>query len=759
MLSKLSTRFLSQASRARVASLSRSTTVSSVTMLRPAFAIYSRSNSTAPIFANLQKEAQEGQSETAPSEQTPKPKAQGGPKKNFKPKVQLPKSFPKIKELLDAKNVVEAAALFIESVEPTQYRRIMSNNDGRSLVYSLFQNVMLEHRSRFVKARNEFSLKKEAAAEKVAKGIATAEEKELAESSGYPLSLDLKDGLVTPHALYAKLLEGNVTISWMCSEAILWDIAVGKPNDGLEIWVSFVETMDNLEKINEPRCRPAAISAMSAYIVTCLNENSAIDSNIALQLVPIKEMPDDTAVFQLFSNSNVAPSKAFSKSFVQNIQTGLADIRFNSLVPSSAKFLDSLPSDQPLELERRYQECIKKAAETKTPLPESVYARFIGCFAESAKYDRAISVWQDMIASADYTPTIESWNMLFKAVSLMPKNPVLAMEGLINKMQESGVKPNSDTYGTLMHAYFKDKNPEAALELFTKIENGEIKVPVTLYVYNVMLTGLMTAGWEEMATNLLKSGKKRGLVPDIISFNIFISKYLKQRRYTEVNEILDMMRENSVTPNVPTFTNFIDSIFKLANEKGCDPLPEVEQLMRTMNGMGMRTNVATLTAIIDGVSKSSSGGHGANMWLYRLMQKKNIRPNAQTFAALINGEILAGEISTAAYFFNEMRVNNVVQNAASYNQFFRAFCARDMIEETMDLFRKMIVSPHADPNRYTYTFALRACIKASRMDYAREIVAHLATKPKDFTPGDFLAAVLKTLGEHGVKVPKFEASV
>lgn len=92
--------------------------------------------------------------------------------------------------------------------------------------------------------------------------------------------------------------------------------------------------------------------------------------------------------------------------------------------------------------------------------------------------------------------------MLLKAIALMPKNPVVAMEGLINQMQEAGVKPNSDTYGTLIHAYFQAKDPGTAMDLFNAIDAKEIDVPVNLYIYNAVLTGLMRTGNESVATDL-----------------------------------------------------------------------------------------------------------------------------------------------------------------------------------------------------------------------------------------------------------------
>ena len=82
----------------------------------------------------------------------------------------------------------------------------------------------------------------------------------------------------------------------------------------------------------------------------------------------------------------------FEKSLITSIVQGFKTLRLQSLDPASLDFLNNLPIDRPNELENRYNDCKTISANTGKPLPESTYARFIFCFAESGRPQQGFSV-------------------------------------------------------------------------------------------------------------------------------------------------------------------------------------------------------------------------------------------------------------------------------------------------------------------------------------------------------------------------------
>lgn len=649
---------------------------------------------------------------------------QSTPRSNFRPPRRSPRisvedraalegKYGEIYELLNSNKVAEASALFAEVYKPeASFVLRYYNEEDRSnrLYIKLFNKVLSAHQ----RGQDE--------------------------------------GVIPLRDLFIKYLEGKLLFGWMCSEVIFYEISKGRASQGLEVWVKFWEALGDLTRVRELDNREAAHAAMIAYIGNCLSENSQPVAKIALYLVPLEAVPDDSEILNLFRSSKYR----FDQEFINAVIDGLRTIRMENLNPADVDFLNSLPIDRPLELEHRYAECKQHALETGAALSESTFARFIFCFAESGRTQQAFDVWNDLTQSG-ITPSVQSWNMLLKAAALSREQSVAVTEAIFSKMEQAGVSPNSDSYGTLIDVYFKSGQPETAMEIFEKIQNGEIKVATNLKIFNVMLNGLLNSGFDKMARDLLDEGIQQGLSPDVIAFNTFIKTYLKLKRYAEVDAMLTLMTENGVTPNVATYTNVIDSMYKSANTKNINPEAYVGELVKDMNSNGIRTNTSTITAIIDGLAKSGSGTKAAHD-LYELMKRKRLRPNIRTFTALINGEILAGNMNQAVDYFNQMRQFNISKPTASYNQMIRGFANRGIIDQCMEYFRLAVNDRKSPLNRYTYTFALQGCINARDWDSAREVIKELNKEPKDFFVGRPLAKLLAELSNEGIKVPTFQSS-
>lgn len=663
---------------------------------------------------------------TSPTEQIPSPAAATATKSKSRPnfrqnrrprlsieqRAALESKYAEIDELLKKNKTAEASALFVETYDPESsyvLRYFREEERSNRLYIKLFNKVLQAHQ----RGQDE--------------------------------------GVIPLRDLFIKYLEGKLLFGWMCSEVILFEVFKGRTNQGLEVWVKFWEALGDVTRVRELDNREAALAAMIAYIGNCISENSQPVSKIALYLVPLETVPDDSEIHNLFRSS----SYRFDQGLINSVLEGLRAIRLEALNPADVDFLNSLPVDRPLELEHRYAECKRHALTSGSPLPESTYARFIFCFAESGRTQQAFDIWNDLTQSG-IVPSVQSWNMLLKAAALSKEQSVVVTEAIISKMEQAGISPNADSYGTLIDIYFKSGRPETAMEIFEKIQKGEIDVTTNLKIFNVMLNGLLNAGFDKMARDLLDEGIQQGLSPDVIAFNTFIKTFLKQKRYSEVEAMLTLMSDNGVTPNVATYTNVIDSMYKSANQKNINPENYVGDLVKDMNSNGIRTNTSTITAIIDGLAKSGSGTKAAHD-LYELMKRKRLRPNLRTFTALINGEILAGNMNQAVEYFGQMRQFNIIRPTASYNQMIHGFANRGLISQCMDYFRLAVADSRSPLNRYTYAFVLQGCVNARDWDSAREVLKELNKEPKNFHPGRPLLKLLNTLSIEGIKVPSFQA--
>lgn len=561
------------------------------------------------------------------------------------------------------------------------------------------------------------------------------------------------EGLIPLSELFALYNAGKLRYGWMCSEVILLEVSKGNYKQAIEAWVNYYESFDNVKTVQKTENKEAACAALIAYIASCVQENTEIASKIALFLVPLKTVPDETEVLNLIRFSGIT----FDKNLIASVVQGFKTLRLQALDPASLDFLNDLPIDRPNELENRYNDCKTVSANTGKALPESTYARFIFCFSESGRAQQAFDVWNDLL-QAGITPSVQTWNMLLKAASLSKGSSVAVTEGILTKMAEANVKPNADSYGTLIDVYFKAGLPSTAIDIFEKIQKGLFEnVSTNLKIFNVMLNGLLNSGNDALARKLLIEGIDIGFSPDVISFNTFIKTYIKQKRYDQVEKVLLLMDQYGVAPDIATYSNLLDNLYKSANAKKVDPSIHIEALLKDMNKNGIKSSTLTLTSLIDGLAKS--GNPQAANDLFKLMRIKKIRPNIRTFTALINGEVLAGNLTQAVEYFKEMPAFGVSPVISTYNQIIHAFAERGEINDCLKYFYLASDSKKVNVNRYTYTFVLQAIYNSRKFSLANEVLAVMKKEKASFIVGRPLQALLLKLQNRGITLPEFKFKV
>jgi pentatricopeptide repeat protein len=546
--------------------------------------------------------------------------------------------------------------------------------------------------------------------------------------------------------MFGKYLDGGVAIGWMCSYAIMEDVLAGEAQKGLESWVRFLETLGNTEKAAANVNRDAALSALVAYVANCYDEGIEVDPNVALRLVPLKRVPMDNQVLAL------SGIKSLPQERINQIIEGVRKVRLHGLDFNSVEFLKSIPTDAPKEIEDKYNEALAKAEETGIPFSPTTYSRFISCFAESTKIQTAFDIWNDML-SKNVTPTIECWNSLLKAGSLHRGERVTIVEQIWAEMEKNGVQPDAESYSTLIDLHFKSHNPDKALEIFDKIQSGEIAdIPVSYKIFNVVVNGLLKLGEVESAEALLKQGQTNGLSLGVMTYNTFLRTYIDRKEYAKAQTLIDDMAKSGVEPDVSTYTNVIDATFKLARQYGTVPEDIIESLLTEMSSKGIKANTVAMTSIISGLIKSANDIEAARTVFNKLLQKR-LSPNARTFSTIIDGELTIGNMDQALYYFNIMEQHNLRKLTSIYNQIINWFVRKDQLDRAYKIFTELLQDRNTGPNKFSYYFILKGCDSRNKTQMAQSVINELAKERPDFDLGEFLPTLIKNLSQSGVQVP------
>ena len=100
---------------------------------------------------------------------------------------------------------------------------------------------------------------------------------------------------------------------------------------------------------------------------------------------------------------------------------------------------------------------------------------------------------------------------------------------LLEKMKQSGVRPDVSAYTTIIAGFAKSKNLEMAERLFQEMHKEAVDEP-DLFAFNTMAIAYMNADKFDEAFNIIKEMESKGVIPNLVSYKILISLYLCNKK-------------------------------------------------------------------------------------------------------------------------------------------------------------------------------------------------------------------------------------
>lgn len=153
-----------------------------------------------------------------------------------------------------------------------------------------------------------------------------------------------------------------------------------------------------------------------------------------------------------------------------------------------------------------------------------------------------------------------------KLISVMGKKGQTRMAmWLFSEMRNSGCRPDSSVYNSLITAHLHSKDKVKALSkalgYFRKMKGMERCKP-NIVTYNILLRAFAQAGNVEQVNDLFKDLEESIVSPDVYTFNGVMDAYGKNRMIPEMESVLSRMKSSQCKPDIITFNLLIDSYGK-----------------------------------------------------------------------------------------------------------------------------------------------------------------------------------------------------
>merc|ERR1719161_1891970 len=150
---------------------------------------------------------------------------------------------------------------------------------------------------------------------------------------------------------------------------------------------------------------------------------------------------------------------------------------------------------------------------------------------------------------------------------------------------------------TMIKACSREKNLQGALDIFERLKSSGASL--NSMAYNSLLDASLQCGDSAHARKLFEQMKSDGFL-DVVSFNIILKMYLREKKHDEAQHLLKEMREHGFQPNKITYNELINAKVEARDRNG------VWELLDEMKDQGESPNSVTCSILLKALTERAS---------------------------------------------------------------------------------------------------------------------------------------------------------
>ncbi|KAH8555131.1 hypothetical protein BGW37DRAFT_475851 [Umbelopsis sp. PMI_123] len=315
-----------------------------------------------------------------------------------------------------------------------------------------------------------------------------------------------------------------------------------------------------------------------------------------------------------------------------------------------------------------------------------------------------------------------------------------------NTMLESGIAPDVQTFGTLIHMYSKQGDLSSIQSLYHTMVN-KFNVKPNRHIYTNVIGCFVQLEDIESAKAVIRLMKAQHVDADVVTHNMMLHFHARNRDVGQALNILNTMIAAGVQPSVVTFSHILSIYAKNGDVDGG------QQLLNKMLEMNIRPNRHTFNILMNLYShagdiesvertfKDLSTRYPPDLISYNTLLQAYIRQNdleqvletyrrltnayhkadVHTFSHLMTAFASRNNIRGVEGVFNNMKEQNVQPDTVCWSILIQAYCRSGDMDSARKALQQMVESNVA-PNHNTLAILVDGCIQSGEIDTAKIIV-------------------------------------
>eukprot|EP01018_Ginkgo_biloba_P013166 Gb_21057 [translate_table: standard] len=304
---------------------------------------------------------------------------------------------------------------------------------------------------------------------------------------------------------------------------------------------------------------------------------------------------------------------------------------------------------------------------------------------------------------------VASWTVMIAGYAQNGQNAEAL--NLFQQMQQAGVKPNQNTFASVLPACANSAALERGIEIHQEISRSGFQINVI--VQSALVDMYAKCGSIEKAREVFDKMNQR----NVVSWTAMIAGYVQNEQSTEALQFFRQMQLAGVKPDQNTFASVLPA---------CADLAALEQGMEIHDDIiqnGFASNVFVENALIDMYAKC--GNIEKARYVFDKMHERNVI----SWTAMIAGYAMHGCGKEALKLFEEMQNSGVNPNHITFVCVLSACCHAGLVEEGLRYFDCMGQYYHITPTMRHYVCMVDLLGRAGRLDEAQDFIKKIPIEP------------------------------
>ncbi|KAG0466203.1 hypothetical protein HPP92_017783 [Vanilla planifolia] len=288
-----------------------------------------------------------------------------------------------------------------------------------------------------------------------------------------------------------------------------------------------------------------------------------------------------------------------------------------------------------------------------------VFDLLIQAYLLSLKLDDALSITR-VLRSRGIYPLTSTANFIIRSASKL-RGSAAAVE-LYHELF-SNIRPNLQTFNTLLLALYRDGSTEKSREILEQM--GRFDCKPNAYTYSILMAGFCDKANVGEARRLWDEMAERGIEPDTIAYNTLIGSYCMMGDVVVADELFRQMVMREMEPTSTTFELLINGHYRAG---AAGNVEAALLLYADMKHRGFRPEVETVDKMLDQMCEKGRVGQAVQM-LREEMRREEFAPSRRSYELLIKSLCRHGRMEEALKLQAEMTGRGLEADAEIYGAF------------------------------------------------------------------------------------------